>query len=598
MRLTLKPLPLLIALSLTAGCGGGGDTPVGTTVSTQSASSGSLLACIDANTNGHCDDGDASRLLDSLPATGATGLSPTSSQRVLLERRDSANRRTGLWLAETGSAQVSALSSLRAALAAQGRSATTIDTLVTALGTRHGSALESTLAASLATAQQQQGLAWQALLAWSGAVATAGDGAATLTAASSTLAAPATATQWDASADGSARRQLTAYGSQVLNNSESNRLYLFDASAETVSSREIDLVPAQRVALADQPPLLRRAWAMVEGAVSLFVDTASAATGFTTTPRQEEVVTLAPGLGITGITLVNAAQDAFVLLNMADGGHTGSSCETTSQGREGLFRVGLGDTASYRWLAQAPACVHSGFSLLAADAAGSRVAAWDATGAALWVMDGSTLALQRRIDPGLSGSTAVQAMGISAGGRFVALAAYGRLTLVDLSDGRLVAQLTGDWGNVTQVAFAQGGRRVLLASAQSVHTLVLDDQMQRLSASSVTVGSSSDEPVRALAVAADGDSYFAVTDQRIAWRAAATDSALASRSLDAGMSVQQATLAGTRLVLLARGAQDQQLRLMRLSTPLNATVGTTVSTTQATTNATTATPATAARTGA
>jgi hypothetical protein len=56
----------------------------------------------------------------------------------------------------------------------------------------------------------------------------------------------------------------------------------------------------------------------------------------------------------------------------------------------------------------------------------------------------------------------------------------------------------------------------------------------------------------------------ATSDTAAYWRTAAAGATLASSTLPSGLTVQQAALAGNRLVLLARGAQDLQFKLMRL----------------------------------
>lgn len=563
MTFKMKQLPALVAL-VVAGCGGGGSAQNGETATTQ-ATAGTLTACVDANANWQCDDGDASSIRS---ATGATGLVPTSAQYVLLETRDGQNARTRLLVSAKGSADVSGLSTLRTQLAVAGHTAAQISTLEAALVAKHGSALEGLLASGYASALQNTPLAVAALGRYSLAVAAQSTASPTLTAYAPTLGSPSTDATWASTEATDVRRQLTAQGSTVLNNNESNRLYLFDASATTLASREIDLVPPPTVALAAYSKVVRTTVALLEKAMSVFVDTASAATGFASTPTTGSAVVLEPGKGITGIQMAGNGSSAFVLLNMLSGKSTSDACVGVDGGNEGLFKISLADTSSVRTLKTAPACVHSGFSLLASDAAGARVAAWDATAKRLWIVNGSTLVRQSSIDLQFDAATPPQALAITPGGRYLAAAGYGRLTLVDLHTGKLVVQYTGDWTNVSQIAFAGGARRVLLASDTQVHTVALDDNLQLISRSAVTVATST---LRGLAVAADGDSYVATSDGTAYWRTAATGAALASSALPSGLTVQQAALAGNRLVLLARGAQDLQFKLMRL--PLSLPVG-------------------------
>lgn len=559
MRMKLKPLPALITLAL-LGCGGGGDSagPQGSTVNTTTAAAGSLIACVDVNANWQCDDGDASR---SVSATGYTGLTPQAGKYTLIESRDALNRRTRLLVSQAGSASVSGHSTLRTFLSAAGYETTAITTL-------QGKFTQAALESGYATALSSQPIALAALDAYSRAVAEQDSAAPTLAAYSPTLGSAATATSWSNGSSTEETRRLSAQSGTVLNNSESNRLYLFDAAADSLSPREIDLIPALPQATASYPRLLRRSLALLDRLVSVFVDTASAATTVNGEVDSGSAVVLEPGKGITGIQLVNGGSDAFVLLNMLDGTSRDDACGSTADGREGLFRIGLSDSGTYRWLQNAPACVHSGLTLLAADAAGARVAAWDSISQRLWVMDGSSLTRSHSLDLGLSASRPPQALGLTPGGRYLAVGSYGVVTLVDLKEGRVVRQLSGAWGDVTQVAFARGGRQLLVASAHQVHSLLLDDGLGLLS-SSATAVSAAGMPLRGLSVSDDGDSWVAVSDTTVFWRSA-DGAALAQSSLATGLSVQQATLARDRLVLLARGGQDQVFRLMRLSLPMPA----------------------------
>lgn len=565
MRMKMKPIPALLA-TLLIGCGGGGSSsgPQGETATTQVMAS-AMTACIDSNQNWQCDDGDASR---SVSATGGTGLTPLAGQYVLIESRDANNRRTRLLASAAGSGTVNGTTTLRTFLAAAGKTAAEIAAAETAA---NNSGLEAGYAAALST----HPVALAALDAYSRAVAAQASASPTLAAYAPSVGNSSTAVTWASTDAGTTVRQLSAHSTQVLNNSESNRLYLFDAAATSVHSTEIDLIPPPTVALASAAPWLRWSMAKLDQLVSVFVDTASAATGFAGAPSEGSAVVLEPGKGIVGIQLVNGGADAVVALNMLAGGFTNGACLGTSQGNEGLFKVSLTGGASFRTLKDAPACIHSGFSLVASNPSGSRVAAWDATGRRLWVLDGSTMQTVATLDLQLPGDAPPQALAVTPGGRYLAALSYGRATLVDLENGRLVTQLSGAWGNVAQAAFAGGARRLLVASGQAVHMLALDNALQLINSSSSTLAGST-ETLRALSVADDGDSYVATSDAKAYWRATGGASGLGSATLPSGLAVQQAALAGKQLVVLARGTQDGEFKLLRLplgvpDSPLSAT---------------------------
>lgn len=559
MNMKLKLLPALVA-AMCAGCGGGGE-PSGQTVSTNALPASVSIRCLDQNQNWQCDDGDTA--ITTL-ATGQALLAPSSvsSRYTLEETRDSSNLRTVLRISELGGNTATALSTLRSRLAALGKTTLQIDAVVTALTSAHGAALEALLSAGFTAAQQSHPMALEALNAYSLAVYEQRIAGANVPAFVAAIQAATTEAAW-ASAPGDERRQLSARSSVVLNNSESNRLYLFDASHTAVSSQEIDLIPPVAPALASYPKLLRQSVAWLGKAVSVFVDTASAATGLAGAPTTGSPVVLQPGKGIAGIQLVGAGETAFVLLNMLSGAYTQGECLSTSDGHEGLFKISLTETAAVRQLSQSPACVHSGFSLIASDASGHQLAAWDATAQRLWLLNGQTMARQASLDLKFEASKPPQALVLTPGGRYMAAAGYGRVALIDIEQGRVVAQLTGSWGNVSQIAFANGGRRLLIASDNLVHTVALDDSLQLISSTAKTVAGAG-ETLRGLAITADGDSYVAVSDTTAYWHGL-SGTALTSKALPLGLSVQQATLAGQHLVLLARGQQDQQFKLMRLS---------------------------------
>jgi len=562
ITLRKKLLPALIAAAL-SGCGGGDSPPQnGSTVSTH-VQAGAMVACVDVNANLQCDDGDVT-----VTSTGAgpQNLSPSGKEYVLLETRDATNQRTRLLVSEPGSASVTGLSTLRTFLKANGKSATDISALEAQLTARHGNQLESLLEQGFASALNTRPLMLDALTAYSLAVAARGTAQPALGAYSANLNGVSTDVTWSSSEASNTQRHLSVQGTTVLSNSESNRLYLFDGASSTISAREVDLIPPATPALASATPLVRDTVGALDRMLSLAVDTVSAATGFATPPVNGSPVVLAPGKGITAIQIADDGNSAFVLLNMLAGGFTGGDCIGTSQGNEGLFKINLTDGAAYRWLAQTPTCVHSGFSLLATDPAGSRVAAWDATASRLWLLDGGTLAKTNTLDPGF----APQALAVTPGGRYLAAAGFGRLTLIDMNAGHVVTQLTGSWSNVTQVAFADGGRRVLLTSGNQVYRVALDDQLQLISTDSVSLGDSN-ATLQGLSVATDGDSFVATSNTSVYWLSGSGSTPLAQTSLPAGMTVQQTALAGTRLTVLARGGQDQQFRLMRTALPLPAT---------------------------
>lgn len=559
MRFKMKLLPALVALAVSVtGCGGGsGSNQSGSTVNA-TVSLNAQLACVDLNHNWQCDDGDATRT-----SSGAFSVAPKAGEYVLLESRDANNQRTRLLVSQAGSDSVTAVSTLRTMLATSGKTAAEIAAVEAALQSAHGSALESLLADGYANTMSSYPLALAALSAYSNAVAAQATAKPALASYAPTLGDSSTDVTWASSEADSTRRHLSVQGSTVLNNSESNRLYLFDAAATTVSSREIDLVPAAAPVLASYPLLVRRTVAALDKVLSVFVDTASAATAFANPPTGGTPLVLEPGKGIAGIELVDGGKSAYVLFNMLAGSYQRSDCAGSTDGNEGLFKISLSDSASYRALQQAPACVHSGFSLIAADAAGGRVAAWDAVSKQMWVIDGATMQKLFSIDLKFDADKPPQALALTPGGRYLAAAGYGRLSIVDMASGRLVTQLDGDWGNVAQIGFGGGGRRIMLASGSRMHTFMLDDGLKLIAQSAATV-SAGDETLRTVAVAPDGDSYLAASDSKVYWRATSNGAALGTVSLPSGLAVQRATLAGKYLVVLARNNEDKQFKLLRL----------------------------------
>jgi hypothetical protein len=563
MRVTSFPvtyLSALISLGLLASCGGG-SSQNGSTVPDAVAVKG-LSACVDVNQNLQCDDGDISRSVANL---GTVGLVPSAQQQVLIEAKNSHNQRTQVWMSVPGSATVNAVSTVQNRLLHSGQTPAQISALEAALQSRHGDEWTTVLQSSLALAQQNQALTLaQQLDNFSLAVLAQGQANPVLLKSTMVLGVPQLDVSWSSqeAATATASRQLVVQGSQVLSHSESNRLYLFDASASAVEASEIDVVPPAPPRLAAYSTWVRRSVAGLEKLVSMVVDTASAATAFVNPPTPGAVPVLPSGKGITqlGWTDQNASS-ALVNINMLSGKYTSDDCASTLDGDEGLFKVSRNGPGSARWLGSAPACVHSGFTLLATDPTGRRVAAWDTTTSKLWVLDANTL--QRLFSTDLKLGAPPQALATTPGGNYVAAATAGRLALLDLRSGVVVSQLTGAWADVSQIAFAGGGTQVLLASGHQVHSVSLDNAL-RLIDQTVTNVAPPQKQLRALSVSGDGDSFVATTDAAVYWHSTATASRLAEKALPPGLAVQQAQLAGNTVVVLARGGQDQIFKLMRL----------------------------------
>lgn len=561
MNMKLKPIPALIAL-LISSCGGNNAAgPQGETASTQIAD-GAMIACVDSNHNWQCDDGDVSKLVQ---ASGETGLSPSSSQYTLLETRDIHNRRTRLLVSEQGSGIASGLTTLRSTFRLAELSndrIAKIEDLVT-----RGSITNSQLEAGYASILNNYTIALTGLEAYGMAVEAQGTASPIVPNFAPAAGNVSQFAQWSSDESASTRRQLSAQGSTVLNNSESNRLYLFDAEATTLATREIDLIPNDSPLLAKTPTWARPVLRGLATVVNVLVDTASAATGFTSTPSTGSAVVLTPGKGIAGVQLLNQGREALVLMNMLDGRFTADKCVDTAHGTEGLFRVALENNNSYRLLDEATACIHSGFSLVTSDSAGRHIAAWDAKGQKLWVLDGNNMQVFSVIELGLEADKPPQSLAISAGGRYLAAAGYGRVTMVDLEKGTIITQFEGSWGNVAQASFAAGTRRLLIASEQEVHSLALDNHLQLIEHTSTPLTTTA-ETLRALTVSEDGDSYVAVSDTTAYWnssiQATGASGVLAKVSLPIGLAVQQAVVADQHLVVMARGAQDQQFKILRL----------------------------------
>jgi hypothetical protein len=558
MRLTY--LSALISLGLLSSCGGGGSQNGNGSTVPDAVAMQALSACIDVNQNDQCDDGDISK---PVMALGISGLVPKAQQQVLIEMRDTRNQRTSVWMSTPGSALVNASSTLQNRLLRHGQTVAQIAALEATLQSKYGDDWRTLLHGSMELAQadknsplmQQIGLFSLAVLAQSSAQPVLKNSAAK-------LGAPQLDASWSSQELPAASRQLAVQGTQVLSHSESNRLYLFDASASTVAATEIDVVPAALPRLAAYSKWVRRSVAGLEKLVSMVVDTASAATAFVNPPVPGAVTVLPSGKGIIQLGWLGAsAGQALVNINMLSGNYTGDDCASPLDGNEGLFRVSLDEPGSARWLGAAPACVHSGFTLLATEPSGRRVATWDSVTAKLWVLDANTLQRQNSTDLKLGAPP--QALATTPGGNYLAAAAAGRLVLVDLRSGAVISQLTGAWGDVSQMALAGGGRQVLLASGHQVHTVFLSDALRVIDRAVVNVAPAQ-KTLRALSVSGDGGSFVATTDTAAYGYRIAAENPFSEMALPQGLAVQQAQLAGNSLVVLARGGQDQKFKLMRL----------------------------------
>lgn len=558
-KLTLACLAATLGLSA---CGGGGSEPAGSTVVSRDINAtDTRIACIDHNHNWRCDDGDLSQ---SVTSAGNTGLNPASDEFVLLERLDAARQRTLLLLSERGSGTVDGISTLKAMLGER------YDTF-----SPSESFNSSDLEALFERALQLYPHALTALATASEAVLQQSTVNATLPEVTPTLGEPELVSNWAAESDND-NRQLTAYGSTVLSNTESNRLYLFDAAAASVAASEIDLLPAVELALNIPSEGTLSSWAtqtsqklimqklvepalrMMASALSIVIDTASAASSITGQPSGEAPVIFEAGTGITSLQLVNNASEAFILVNTADDNFAGNDCAT--KGNEGLYKVALDHDGGYRLLADSTSCIYSGFSLLAADRNGAHVVAWDGTQQKLWLLDGS-LKRQAQIATGVSQA---QALAISPGGQFAAIAAYGQLAIVDLLQGKTIVNLAGDWANATQVNFAAGLQQIMVSSGNSLHTITLDARMQRLD-SRITAF---DSDILALATADDGESAAVATAKNLAWINSHSGETLSSQSTPARFTPQKIAITNTQLLMVGQQHSDDTIALMRLALSL------------------------------
>ena len=535
-----------------AGCGGGGNTAGSTVTARDQISASYQLACVDKNHNFQCDDGDIRKNVSS---SGDTQLSPAADEFVLIEGRDSNNKRTSLLLSEKGQAKVSGLSTLKTVLG---------DAL---LGDALSSDLEAQLAAQnttletrFAEAVQSQPLTLPALTSVSFPVLQQQTVAAAVTPPSLSIAAAENLVTWDAS-NANENRQLTAFGSKVLSNTESNRLYLFDASATAVSADEIDLIPAiDSIAEMTKEKMLQPILFALEKVLHVVVDAASAASAVVGQPSTEVPVTFEPGTGISAIQMVANGRDAYVLMNTVENNYTESVC--LSSGSEGIYKITLDSDSSYRSLSQSPTCAHSGFSLIAADVSGANVVAWESTSQRLWLLDGN-LKLQKTINTGV---TNLQALAISPGGQFAALASYGQLAIIDLVQGRNIANLAGDWTNASQVSFSAGVHKVVVTSGKDIHTVALNDALQLVGSSSASISSD----VLALSTAADGDSYVVTSRDKAYWFASQSNQQLAEQNLPTKLDVKRVVLADNQLLVLGQQLADDRYALFRLPLSLPA----------------------------
>jgi len=550
----LKPLTvaMLAAVGLSA-CGGGDSSTGSTLASSRSISANALLACVDVNRNWQCDDGDVTATVSS---TGTLPLTPAEAEFTLIERRDSLNARTLLLLSERGSATVTGRSTLRTLLQSAGHTGEAAAALADSLD-------NAVLEQGFASALENAPVALAALKQF--ALAAADQRTATPVVAPFTPAAAAAETlaSWNSNESAATTRQLSTSGSLVLNNSDTNRLFLFDAAAATPDSDELDLIPLDLTSLVQTHSFLRRGVALLHDVLNVVVDTVSAATAFTGAPSTGSAVELNPGQGIATAQVINGGREAIVQLNMLNGSYTESDCKSAGQGNEGLYRVSLEGGSSYRLLADTPACVHSGFNLVATDAAGRQLAAWDSTHPMLWLLDGVTMTKRAAIPLNIDVATPVQALAMSPGGRYLAVVRYGGVVLVDVASAKVISQISGDWGNVTGAGFAAGARKLLVAEGQQVHALSLSNDLQVL-AREVTTIAGGTETLASLSISADGESYIATTDSASYWQGV-NGTALARVGLAGGLDVQQTVLADNRIVVIARGSQDQQFKLLRIA---------------------------------
>jgi hypothetical protein len=494
------------------------------------APSSTLLACVDANRNGQCDDADTSHSIDS---AADTGLSPAPVQRVLVETRDARNARSALLISDPGSAQADGLSTLRALLGLAPGSA-----LEQALLATGGAQVAQTLEAGFAASAAADGVMLPAMARFAAAVQAQATATPTLAPFAPVLGAPVAVAGWDDTTGGDASQPMTVHASKVLGNDDRNRLFILDSDAAQDAVSEIDLLPAPPpLALAHKPPTNR--WlAALDRVVSIFVDTASAASSVSGVPTSPPVE-LTTGQGIAAAQITRDGAEAVVLLNLQTGQYNDASC---AQGREGIYRVPLSGPDATRALASEPVCAHSGFALLAADPAGASIAAWDTNSRTLWSIDGATMkeraVMSLQID-------APQALAVSPGGRFAALATPGRVEIVDLLVGHVVANLSGPWVDVHGMAFAGGVRRLVIGSGDTLHVVAFDEGMRWIDTRSTSL----DGPLRSFAVAPDGDSLVVATDAGLSWRTVETGDLLAAAPLPTGLDVQHVAAGSDHLVL-------------------------------------------------
>ncbi|WP_293932722.1 hypothetical protein [Iodobacter sp.] len=536
MRFQTTLLSSLIAAALSA-CGGGnsGDAPGDTSNRSGQINTSYQVSCLDSNLNWQCDEGDSAIVYSADSST----LKPDTRQFVLFEERDVQNKRLSLLISEAGKNT------------ANGQS-----TLKTLLGNGWNENLaklaNGELEAAFAKAIANYPLALAALQNQALAIKAQGIAQPVVTLPKTSISSTADVASWQGGVDET--RQLVSRGSVVLSNTDSNRVYLFDA-ALAGSSKEIDLIPALDASLSAAETWIRGALEKTI-ATLLMVDTVSAASTVTGPPSTEKPLPLPAGKGLAGVALLKDGKEALLLIKNGKAKSSNSRvCDTS--GSEGVFQVSLDpalSSASYRNLALSPRCLHKGFSLIAAN--DGQTVAWDDQSNTLWQLDPKTLQSIRQLPLKLSGAQA-----IALAGRFAAIAAYGQVSIVDLQKGQVLSHLSGDWSNVAALSFAAGQRRLLIASGKTVTTLALDKAMQSSTRSSQLF---TDE-LRDLAVSMDGDSYAVASDKTLYWRSVEGNLSLGSSDLATGLSVKRITLAAGNALLLSQGAQDLKYRLQRLS---------------------------------
>ena len=568
----IKPLALaIITLSSLTSCGD--ESSKGSTLPSndQKVDSSTLpyLACIDQNKNWVCDDADPSLYVS---GPGDVGLTPENGHYLLLERRNNeTNQRESVLASRTHIVNAKTTLELMLGLMPGNNSVGDAPQYIESTFLETTAILQNTFE----KAMQRGILPLQALHSVSKAAVEQNTPSPVLAEPIASISNEENLSQWYSNESEDSRRQLAVQGDVALNNSDSNRLYLFQGNAEIVTGEgnsayqtpaigntEIDLIPLDVATLAATSRLQRRALRLVKSASNLLIDTVSAATQINGEASAGSPIVLAPGQGIVSAEIVNEGREALIIMNMLQGDYTGENCTQGPAVSEGIFRISLEGNNSYRLLEQVKSCIHSGFSLLAANNTGNQYAAWDANEDRLWLFNNDDVA--QVLDLQLPEGRPVQSIVMTDGGRYLAAIAYGQAIIVDVQSGAILHKITGAWGNVVDASFAGGGRTLTIASEDSVYALQLDDNLYLRQKSIFKTT----ETLRSLAASPDGDSYFAASDNGIHWLNS-TGEEIAHYQLPAGLHIQQSAVIHNQLLLLSRGRQDLQFKLQRftLSTP-------------------------------